>query len=846
MTGARPEAGLVRRLLVPSFASAGVHAVLLLAVLAATITVTGRGERRPRLAEIAAEAGPPDAPPPEPRNPPEPAPTAGGGASALRPTPSPPLSGGATRGPADLAPPAPPSAAGALVNAEPEITRAVSFAGVQAQAARRIVYVVDASGSMVNSHAFVRARLIQSINRLSPTQRFTIVLARVEPDGPGVVVMPSKERDPLVRALPSNKAAAVDWVREVVVGGRSAPLQGLEEALALEPRPDLVFLLSRGFRRTDSGGAWAGVETALAALDQLNPRSRRTGQRPVVVKTLQFLDDDPTGLMQAIGEAQGDGPGSFRVLTLEELAAADADDDTIVTSAAADASLRRARGILAEADGDALSVLYGLGSRESRARLEAAVGAARDALGPRLGAGDTIGAPIRARLDLLGAALQGDQASAQAAADALREMFVVDAQADAARRLALAAAHALAGDSAAARAVVETIEADLAPLGLPAAVRSELGVLRARFGLGDRSEVGAEWALLLAEAEVRRALETTGPSGGAFNPLLAWADDSGRQAHAWRLIAEATATLPGDAPLEPRVRFARAMGMAEAQGDEAIAILLDLAEGRSGASLERDALWEAAVLLQERDARRAADALERFANAWPEDPRSPDAVVAAIAHTRDDDANALSRRLRRGLVARPDHADADRWRLRLAGLLAPAESLVVLGAIDADSPLAPHAGDRAFEVSKSAAADQSLLRKSSDLLRSFGDARWQLVQADLVDLLIGSDPSAAADEARRLDAEVPEFASLRARAELAAGRRDEGLRTLDALVKRLAPKDELFWEAWALLLDTLAEDPAQADAVRAHLFRLRLIDPNFGAERWERSTSAVADAPGEP
>ena len=39
------------------------------------------------------------------------------------------------------------------------------------------------------------------------------------------------------------------------------------------------------------------------------------------IKTIQFVEEDPTGTMQAIGRAHGGGAGSYRVLTLEELGA---------------------------------------------------------------------------------------------------------------------------------------------------------------------------------------------------------------------------------------------------------------------------------------------------------------------------------------------------------------------------------------------------------------------------------------------------------------------------------------------------------------------------------------------
>ncbi len=844
MNAPRHEPGFLRRLLIPSFASAGFHLALLAVVLAATITISGHDEPRERLAEIAVEPAGPAAeqdPQPEQASVPE---TGARASTPLPEKPAPVLTGQSLDAPAP-AEPAPASSARALVREEPEVARTVSFAGVQAQAARRIVYVVDASGSMVNSYAFIRARLIQSINRLSPTQKFTIILARTSPGGTGVSVMPSGDGDVMVRALPTRKAAAVRWLREVVVGGRSAPLAGLEAALAMEPKPDLVFLLSRGFRRTDSGGAWTGIETALDRLDALNPRSKRTGDRPVVVKTLQFLDEDPTGLMQAIGEAQGDGPGSFRVLTIDDLAMVE--EDALPEDEPGDTSLDKARRALAEADGAALDVLYGFALPESRATVEAAIAAARSALGPRLGPGDTTGASIRARADLLEAALTGDTELAGQVRDVLADMFVVEPEADAARRLAFASASALAGDLRGAQAAADELETDLTPLGLGDAIRSELGVLRARFGLAGPVRVTPDWSLLQAKAATRAALDRDAMNPDAFDALFDWAGgDTGRRARLWQLVALVTDQYPAETVTEPRVRFARAMGLASVRPDEAIGILMALAQAQPDSELGREALWEGAVLLAWRDPARAGAALEAFAKAWPQDARTPDALVAAVAYTPANDADSLRSRLAAALDRLPKHSDADLWRVQLAGLVAPEEALVLLGAMDPETSLADRAGDLVFDLTNEPGTDLTSLRMGSRLLRSFDDPRWQHIHASLVEALIASDPARSAIEAQRLDTAIPEYALLLARAQLAAGQRDAGLRSLEALTQKLQPESDLFWRCWALMLDALSEDPTQGDVIRAHLYRLRLIDPDFDTKRWEAPIKNLADAPSDP
>ncbi|MBY0313026.1 MAG: hypothetical protein K2W85_13225 [Phycisphaerales bacterium] len=180
--------------------------------------------------------------------------------------------------------------------------KAVTFGGLGASSVRSVVYVVDGSGPMVTSLPIVLAELERSVSRLSPTQRFGVVIFRRLGDGSPAVesFAPS-----LMRATPSARVLLRDWLAAVEPAGRSNPLSGLEAALALQP--DAIFLLSRAIQRS-GGGVWdAGPEATLARLDQLNPMNPATGRRPVLIQTIQFLDEDPTGTMQAIAAAHTTG-----------------------------------------------------------------------------------------------------------------------------------------------------------------------------------------------------------------------------------------------------------------------------------------------------------------------------------------------------------------------------------------------------------------------------------------------------------------------------------------------------------------------------------------------------------
>jgi hypothetical protein len=183
------------------------------------------------------------------------------------------------------------------------------------------VYVVDASGAMTGSLKFVKEELVRSLARLDATQSFQVVVFHDLPASEGerpsqIEVFGGSRR--LVRVTDNARVQVTRWLESVQPAGRSEPLAGL--TVALRMKPDLIFLLTRSIRRSGGSSEWgAGNEATLSALDGLNPVDDRNGLRTTIIKTIQFLDEDPTGLLPAIAELHGDGEGSYRVLPLKEV-----------------------------------------------------------------------------------------------------------------------------------------------------------------------------------------------------------------------------------------------------------------------------------------------------------------------------------------------------------------------------------------------------------------------------------------------------------------------------------------------------------------------------------------------
>lgn len=342
-TARTPERRLIRR---PSRGvaialSIAVHAALLYGLARITILAPRRPERlgeealttialAPLPANGAAPPPPkgaaaePPAPPPPPPTPVQdptptqpPAPAAPLLIKAEAPRAAPPVFETRSTAPAPArAEPAPPPP-----RDEKPRDMAASFAGVEVARATRIVYVMDGSAAMVPSLPFVKEELMRSVGRLGAGQAFQVVVFRRPPVVNGRATAPEIERfstgEPYLDATPSNKRRLAQWLERVQPKGGSAPLIGL--SAGLNQGPDLVFLLTCSIRRTGASEWGSGKDAILASLDALNPVNAFTGQRPAVIKALQFLDEDPTGLLPAIASAHGDGEGSYRVLTLDDL-----------------------------------------------------------------------------------------------------------------------------------------------------------------------------------------------------------------------------------------------------------------------------------------------------------------------------------------------------------------------------------------------------------------------------------------------------------------------------------------------------------------------------------------------
>jgi hypothetical protein len=178
----------------------------------------------------------------------------------------------------------------------------VKFMGIDAVAAKRIVYVVDASGSMLLHLSTVLDELERSLRTLHPKQEFGVVFFQQKK----AIEVPPKGA--LVHANAMNIMKAMRWIhtsQKVIPSGGSNPVVALKSAMRL--KPDVIYLLSENI--TGAGRYEVPADELLVAIDKLNPVDTRNGLRRVQINCIQYLSHDATGTMRKIAEIHGGDNG---------------------------------------------------------------------------------------------------------------------------------------------------------------------------------------------------------------------------------------------------------------------------------------------------------------------------------------------------------------------------------------------------------------------------------------------------------------------------------------------------------------------------------------------------------
>lgn len=167
--------------------------------------------------------------------------------------------------------------------------------------ARRVVFLCDATGSMLVKMPQLKDELAKAIQRFKQSQMFDVIFFQ---DQKVVSFSPA-----LVMANPQNKRRADAWLESMTAFGTTEPVRALESALKLNPQ--LIYFL------TDAAD-FPDPQAVVQTIDRLNR------DRAIKINTILFVEDqterarnqDSEVLMKRIARENG---GTFRWVRLDQL-----------------------------------------------------------------------------------------------------------------------------------------------------------------------------------------------------------------------------------------------------------------------------------------------------------------------------------------------------------------------------------------------------------------------------------------------------------------------------------------------------------------------------------------------
>lgn len=146
----------------------------------------------------------------------------------------------------------------------------------------QIAFVIDASGSLIDTFPFVVEELKRFIRTLERKQSFTVIFYTDDK----VIEVPPRG---LNRADSKRKQMVIDWIDlstyNVVPRGAGDPVQALQRALGYKPQ--LIYLLSDNI--TGKGKYSINQQTLLNEITRANRANTK-------ITTIQFMYEDPLAL----------------------------------------------------------------------------------------------------------------------------------------------------------------------------------------------------------------------------------------------------------------------------------------------------------------------------------------------------------------------------------------------------------------------------------------------------------------------------------------------------------------------------------------------------------------------
>jgi hypothetical protein len=188
-----------------------------------------------------------------------------------------------------LAPFGPPGGGGGLGPRSP-------FMGISGNA-RRVIYIVDASGTMMSVFVHVREELKRAIDVLKPIQTFNVIFFK---DADTIPL----NKGAMIAATPDNKRKAFGFADGIAAAGGTDPIPAIRMAFA--QKPNLIYILTDGFDNVDD------FNTVVNEFRRLNSDKSvkvntiwiKSSDAPELEKVLQKIADENGGRMISVDKSK--------------------------------------------------------------------------------------------------------------------------------------------------------------------------------------------------------------------------------------------------------------------------------------------------------------------------------------------------------------------------------------------------------------------------------------------------------------------------------------------------------------------------------------------------------------
>jgi hypothetical protein len=166
---------------------------------------------------------------------------------------------------------------------------------------RTIVFICDASGSMMNKRLALNNELKKAIDKLRPIQGFNVIFFSRESKADAL------SSQQLLMATPDNKRKAYTYIDSTSFSGTSYVIPGLE--IAFRQKPQLIYLLTDGDFEN---------ETNDAVLKKVRELAKVT---PIKINTIAFVGnaDKDSAFIDTLTSIAKDSGGVFRKVSEDEI-----------------------------------------------------------------------------------------------------------------------------------------------------------------------------------------------------------------------------------------------------------------------------------------------------------------------------------------------------------------------------------------------------------------------------------------------------------------------------------------------------------------------------------------------